>query len=180
VLKDVRSPAMLLDQTALFLHRAIDRLPEDKRRAVFDLRQRDPGLAGRKVVVIDDDIRNIFSLASVLEAHDIEVLYAENGRDGIALLKANPDVGAALVDIMMPGMDGYETMRKIREIENLRGLPIIAVTAKAMKGDREKCIEAGANDYVAKPVDVDQLLSLLRVRVSGQSRPISGSGRNLG
>ena len=163
VLRSVRSPDSLLDETALFLHRAVDRLPDDKRSALDQIRQRDPVLAGRKVLIVDDDFRNIFSLASVLETHDMTVLHAESGPEGLDLLKAHPDLDVALVDIMMPLMDGYETIREIRATEAGRGLPVIAVTAKAMKGDREKCIEAGATDYLAKPVDIDHLLSLLRV-----------------
>ncbi|SMH30433.1 HAMP domain-containing protein [Azospirillum agricola] len=172
VLKSARSPADLLDDTALFLHRAVDRLPDEKQRAILDLRQHDPALAGKRVLVIDDDIRNIFSLASVMEAHAIQVLHAESGREGIELLKQNPDIDVALVDIMMPEMDGYQTMREIRGIESLRHLPMIAVTAKAMKGDREKCIEAGATDYIAKPVDIDHLLSLLRIWTAKGTRTV--------
>jgi len=118
---------------------------------------------GRKVVVIDDDIRNIFSLTSALEEHGMELHYAESGRSGVELLQRIPDADIALVDIMMPGMDGYETIREIRALANFANLPIVAVTAKAMKGDRQKCIEAGASDYVAKPVDMEQLVSVLRV-----------------
>ncbi|MFP5515624.1 MAG: HAMP domain-containing protein [Alphaproteobacteria bacterium] len=171
VLKSARSPAGLLDETALFLHRAVDKLPDDKRRSILDLRQHDPALAGKRVLVIDDDIRNIFSLASVMEAHRIEVLHAESGREGIERLRADPAVDVVLVDIMMPEMDGYETMRTIRSIDEFRGLPMIAVTAKAMKGDRDKCIEAGATDYIAKPVDIDHLLSLLRIWTAKGGRP---------
>ncbi|WP_376989615.1 HAMP domain-containing protein [Azospirillum rugosum] len=163
VLRSVRSAGSLLDETALFLHRAVDRLPEEKRSALAQIRQRDPALNGKKVLIVDDDFRNIFSLASVLEAHDMAVLHAESGQEGLDLLKQNPDVNVVLVDIMMPKMDGYQTIREIRTTDQGRGLPVIAVTAKAMKGDREKCIEAGATDYLAKPVDIDHLLSLLRV-----------------
>ncbi|MBP2310596.1 response regulator, partial [Azospirillum melinis] len=170
VLKSARSPAGLLDETALFLHRAVDRLPDEKRRSILDLRQHDPSLAGKRVLVIDDDIRNIFSLASVMEAHKIEVLHAESGREGIERLRADPGVDVVLVDIMMPEMDGYETMRTIRSIDEFRALPMIAVTAKAMKGDRDKCIEAGATDYIAKPVDIDHLLSLLRIWTAKNNR----------
>ncbi|WP_449228850.1 HAMP domain-containing protein [Azospirillum argentinense] len=163
VLRSVHSADSLLDETALFLHRAVDRLSDDKRNALDQIRQRDPVLAGRKALIVDDDFRNIFSLASVLEAHDMTVLHAESGPEGLDLLKAHPDLDVALVDIMMPLMDGYQTIREIRATAAGRGLPVIAVTAKAMKGDREKCIEAGATDYLAKPVDIDHLLSLLRV-----------------
>jgi CheY-like chemotaxis protein len=122
-------------------------------------------LAGKKVVLVDDDIRNIFALTSVLERHGMEVLSVENGKDALELLQKAPHVDVVLMDIMLPEMDGYETTRRIREVPRFRKLPIIALTAKAMKGDREKCIEAGASDYIAKPVDPDQLLSLLRVWV---------------
>ena len=125
-----------------------------------------PELAGAKVVIVDDDIRNIFSLTSVLESHDVEVLHAERGKDGILILEQTPGVDVALIDIMMPDMDGYETMREIRRLPELSGLPLIAVTAKAMKGDRQKCLDAGASDYIAKPVDIELLLALLRVWVA--------------
>ena len=137
-------------------------------------------LAGRKILVIDDDIRNIFSLTSALEEYDIDLLYAESGRAGIDLLKANPDVDAALVDIMMPDMDGYQTMSEMRSMPQFAELPLIAVTAKAMKGDRQKCLQAGATDYVSKPVDVDHLISVLRVAVQRSDanrtlRPVDAS-----
>jgi CheY-like chemotaxis protein len=125
-----------------------------------------PELAGAKVLIVDDDIRNIFSLTSVLESHDVEVLHAERGKDGILILEQTPDVDVSLIDIMMPDMDGYETMQQIRERPELADLPLIAVTAKAMKGDRQKCLDAGASDYIAKPVDIELLLALLRVWVA--------------
>jgi len=127
------------------------------------LHRADPTLTGRTALVVDDDVRNIFALTTFLERSEMKVLYAESGREGIATLQQNPEVDVVLMDVMMPEMDGYETMRAIRDMSRFRNLPIIAVTAKAMKGDREKCIEAGASDYIAKPVDMDQLLSLLRV-----------------
>jgi CheY-like chemotaxis protein len=163
VLKDVQSPERLLDETALFLHRVIGDLPEDKRRMIERLHGSTEALRGRKVLVVDDDARNIFALTTVLETQEMEVLSATNGRHAIELIKATPDLGVVLMDIMMPEMDGYETMREIRKDPNFRTLPILALTAKAMKGDREKCLEAGASDYIAKPVNTDQLLSLLRV-----------------
>ena len=123
----------------------------------------DPVLTGKKVVVVDDDIRNIFAITSVLERAHMQVLSAENGKKGIELLRGNPDVNVVLMDVMMPEMDGYQTTRAIREMPALKSLPIIALTAKAMKGDREKCIAAGASDYITKPVDTEQLLSLMRV-----------------
>jgi CheY-like chemotaxis protein len=125
-----------------------------------------PELAGAKVLIVDDDIRNIYSLTSVLESHDVEVLHAERGKDGILILEQTPGVDVALIDIMMPEMDGYETMQQIRARPTLSDLPLIAVTAKAMKGDRQKCLDAGASDYIAKPVDIELLLALLRVWVA--------------
>ena len=120
-------------------------------------------LAGKRLLIVDDDIRNIYSLASVLETYGAEVLHAERGAEGIALLEEDPDIDVALIDIMMPEMDGYETMRRIRANPRLAHIPLISVTAKAMKGDRQKCLDAGASDYIAKPVDIDLLLALLRV-----------------
>nr|WP_129782607.1 response regulator [Peristeroidobacter soli] len=163
ILKGPESHEQLFDETALFLHRFIERMPEDRRQIIEKARRREPGLAGRKVLIVDDDIRNIFSLTGVLEQHDIEVLHAESGRDGIAMLNETPSIDMVLMDVMMPDMDGYETMRQIRRNERFRKLPMIAITAKAMKGDREKCIEAGASEYISKPVDVDQLVSMMRV-----------------
>jgi CheY-like chemotaxis protein len=127
------------------------------------LQQTDTVLAGKKVLIVDDDVRNIFALTSMLERYQMEILYAENGRDGIAVLQNTPDIDVVLMDVMMPEMDGYETTRAIRKLSQFAQLPIIALTAKAMKGDREKCIEAGASDYITKPVDTEQLLSLMRV-----------------
>ncbi|MEO6056401.1 MAG: response regulator, partial [Gemmatimonadales bacterium] len=163
VIKDARSPERLLDETALFLHRVTANLPEGKRRMLETLHRSDPTLSGRTVLIVDDDVRNIFALTTFLERSKMRVIYAESGREGITRLEETPEVDVVLMDVMMPEMDGYETMQAIRGMPRFRQLPIIAVTAKAMKGDREKCIEAGASDYVAKPVDMDQLLSLLRV-----------------
>ncbi|MDY6948915.1 MAG: response regulator, partial [Pseudomonadota bacterium] len=163
ILKGPDSPQQLFDETALFLHRFVETMSEDRRAIIEKARRREPGLAGRKVLIVDDDIRNIFSLTGVLEQHDVEVLNAESGREGIALLNRTPNVDMVLMDVMMPDMDGYETMRQIRRSERFRKLPMIAITAKAMKGDREKCIEAGASEYISKPVDVDQLVSMMRV-----------------
>ncbi|HEY5809827.1 MAG TPA: response regulator, partial [Povalibacter sp.] len=163
ITKGPESPQQLFDETALFLHRAVEHMPPEQRRIIERARRREPGLAGRKVLIVDDDIRNIFSLTGVLEQHDIQVLHAENGREGIAMLDSVPDVDMVLMDVMMPDMDGYETMRHIRARDQFRRLPMIAITAKAMKGDREKCIEAGASEYLSKPVDVDQLVSMMRV-----------------
>jgi HAMP domain-containing protein/signal transduction histidine kinase/DNA-binding response OmpR family regulator len=161
-LRQIHSPERLLDQTAFFLHSPVSKLPKGKREVVEKLYQTDKALTGKKVLIVDDDIRNIFALSSILEWHNMVILSAETGRDAIALLRAQPDVNVVLMDIMMPEMDGYETMRAIRQIPQFQTLPIIAVTAKAMKGDREKCIQAGAWDYLSKPVDGEQLLTVLR------------------
>jgi CheY-like chemotaxis protein/signal transduction histidine kinase len=163
IVKDVRSPERLLDETALFLHRVEAKLPEQKRKMLEQLHDADAVIAGKKVLVVDDDVRNIFSLTSVLEDHGMVVRFAENGKDALKALEEDPDVDAVLMDVMMPEMDGYDTTRAIRAKNEFKSLPIIALTAKAMKGDREKCIAAGASDYITKPVDTEQLLSLLRV-----------------
>jgi signal transduction histidine kinase/DNA-binding response OmpR family regulator/HAMP domain-containing protein len=160
-----RTPDQLIDQAALLLHEPLDQLPEQARAKLVQNRHDDAVLAGRRMVVIDDDIRNIFSLASALEEYGIELSYAESGRAGLELLDANPNADVVLVDIMMPDMDGYETIREIRSRAQFADLPVVAVTAKAMKGDRQKCIQAGASDYVSKPVDIDHLVSVLRVSI---------------
>jgi HAMP domain-containing protein/signal transduction histidine kinase/CheY-like chemotaxis protein len=158
----VHSPERLLDQTAFFLHREIAKLTEPKRRMLDSLHSSSSVLPGKKVLIVDDDMRNIFALSTILEEHDMITVSADNGRDAIKSLQTQSDIDIVLMDIMMPEMDGIDTMREIRRIPHLRALPIIAVTAKAMKGDREKCIEAGAWDYLSKPVDTDQLLATLR------------------
>ncbi|HEU0033091.1 MAG TPA: HAMP domain-containing protein [Kofleriaceae bacterium] len=163
IIKDVTTMERLLDETALFLHRVEANLPERKQRVLRRLAKSDPQLAERNVLVVDDDLRNIFALTSLLEGHKMHVQYAENGRRALSKLEENPNIDVVLMDIMMPEMDGYEALRKIRERPQWKDLPVIALTAKAMKGDREKCLEAGASDYITKPVDADQLLSLLRV-----------------
>ena len=163
VIKDARSPERLLDETALFLHRSQASLPEAQRRMLEEIHAAEGGLAGRKVLIVDDDLRNIFALSSLLERQQMQVSFAENGRDGIEVLERDPTIEIVLMDIMMPEMDGYDTMRAIRRIPKFKSLPIITLTAKAMKGDRDKCIAAGASDYITKPVDVAQLLSLMRV-----------------
>jgi HAMP domain-containing protein/CheY-like chemotaxis protein/signal transduction histidine kinase len=163
VLKDVQSPERLFDETALFLHRVVADLPEAKKQMLQRLHGSNDVLRDRKVLVVDDDARNIFALTTVLENQDMEVLSATNGRQAIEIINSTPDLSVVLMDIMMPEMDGYETMQEIRNQPQLRTLPILALTAKAMKGDREKCLKAGASDYIAKPVNTDQLLSLLRV-----------------
>jgi len=163
VVKGIESPERLLDETALFLHRVIADLPAEKQRMLDRLRCSDDALVGRKVLVVDDDVRNIFALSSVLERRGMNVLTAGTGREAIDTLESTPDLAIVLMDIMMPEMDGYETMQVIRQNASLRRLPIIALTAKAMKGDREKCLEAGASEYLAKPVNTEQLLSALRM-----------------
>jgi signal transduction histidine kinase/DNA-binding response OmpR family regulator/HAMP domain-containing protein len=157
-----RTPERLLHETVLCLHRAEADLPRARRRAVEQARRAEDGLAERTVLIVDDDVRNIFALTAVLERHRLRVLHAENGRDGIDLLRGTPGVDLVLMDVMMPEMDGYETIREVRRMEAFKELPIVTLTAKAMKGDREKCIEAGASDYIAKPVDPDHLLAVLR------------------
>ena len=163
VVKDVESPERLLDETSLFLHRVISDLPLEKQKMLDRLHHSDDALVGKKVLVVDDDIRNIFALSSVLERRGMTVLSASTGREAIALLETTSDVAIVLMDIMMPEMDGYETMQVIRQNPAFRRLPIVALTAKAMKGDREKCLEAGASEYLAKPVNTEQLLSALRM-----------------
>jgi CheY-like chemotaxis protein len=163
VVKGVESPERLLDETSLFLHRIVADLPVEKQRMLDRLHRSDEALVGRKVLVVDDDVRNIFALSSVLERRGMTVLTAGTGREAITTLESTPDVAIVLMDIMMPEMDGYETMQVIRRNASFRRLPIIALTAKAMKGDREKCLEAGASEYLAKPVNTEQLLSALRM-----------------
>jgi HAMP domain-containing protein/CheY-like chemotaxis protein/signal transduction histidine kinase len=163
VVKGVESPERLLDETALFLHRVFTDLPVEKQRMLERLHRSDDDLVGKSVLVVDDDVRNIFALSSVLERRGMKVLTASTGNEATSLLERMPGVSIVLMDIMMPEMDGYQTMHKIRENPQLRRLPIVALTAKAMKGDREKCFEAGASDYLAKPVNTEQLLAALRM-----------------
>ena len=163
VVKGVESPERLLDETALFLHRVVTDLPSEKQRMLERLNTSDEDLFGRTVLLVDDDARNIFALSSVLERRGMHVLTATTGKEAIEIVNTNPELAIVLMDIMMPEMDGYQTMSVVRENPALRRLPIIALTAKAMKGDREKCLEAGASDYLAKPVNTEQLLSTLRM-----------------
>jgi CheY-like chemotaxis protein len=163
VVKGVESPERLLDETSLFLHRVVADLPPAKQSMLQRLHSSDEDLVKRTVLLVDDDTRNIFALSSVLERRGMEVLTATTGREALAVLNSRSDVAIVLMDIMMPGMDGYETIHSIRATPKFRRLPILALTAKAMKGDREKCLEAGASDYLAKPVNVEQLLSALRM-----------------
>ena len=163
ILKSVHSMEHLLDQTALFLHRNEAHMPAPERQMLKLVRESDPVFAGKTVLVIDDDVRNIFALTSVLERHKMTVLFAENGRRGIELLEQSPAVQLVLMDVMMPEMDGHEATRAIRAIPRYATLPIVALTAKAMKDDRQRCMDASASDYITKPVDADRLLSMLRV-----------------
>ncbi|MCG8634810.1 MAG: response regulator [Desulfobacterales bacterium] len=166
IIKDVKAMDRLLDETALFLHRVVEKLPEKKRQMLEKLQLKDPGLTGKKVLVVDDDLRNVFAITAILEQQDMVVKYAESGIDGIKILRQNPDTDIVLMDIMMPEMDGYQAIAEIRKKDEFKPLPIIALTAKAMKGDREKCLNAGASDYISKPVKKEQLLSLIRVWLS--------------
>ncbi|HTZ35136.1 MAG TPA: response regulator, partial [Stellaceae bacterium] len=163
VVKGVESPERLLDETALFLHRVVADLPEDKQRMIERLHSSDEALVGRTVLLVDDDARNIFALSSVLERRGMRVLTATTGSEAVEAVRSTPELAIVLMDIMMPEMDGYQTIGVIRADSAFRRLPIIALTAKAMKGDREKCLEAGASDYLAKPVNTEQLLSALRM-----------------
>jgi len=160
--REVHRPERLLDLSALFLHQRLNELSPTQRDVIEQLRNGEGSLQGRTVLVVDDDIRNIFALTSVLEMHQMNILAAETGRQAIEMLEQRPDIDIVLMDVMMPEMDGLDTTRAIRRISRYRDLPIIAVTAKAMKGDRERCIEAGAWDYLSKPVDPDELLSMMR------------------
>ena len=163
LLKNVSSLELLLEETIMHLHiNHKDLLPE-KRKIIEGLRLKEDVLAGKNVLVVDDDVRNLFALTTAFEKYNINTITAESGQEAIDLLNENSQVDMILMDIMMPEMDGYETTQKIRREHKNSNLPIIAVTAKAMKGDREKCIEAGASDYITKPVKIDQLLSLMRV-----------------
>jgi len=170
VLKGVQSPERLLDEATLFLHLVTAQLPPEKQRMLERVRQSDDALIGKKVLVVDDDIRNIFALTSLLERHGMEVASCETGREAIQKVVEDEDLDMVLMDIMMPEMDGYETMRQIRLNPGHRLLPILALTAKAMKGDRERCLQAGASDYIAKPVNTEELLALLRIWLFGKKK----------
>jgi CheY-like chemotaxis protein len=163
IVKDASSPERLLDETALFLHRPDTALPEENRRMLEQLHTADAVLHGKRILIVDDDVRNVFALTSALETHGMEVRFAENGREAIEQLDADAGVDLVLMDVMMPEMDGHETTRALRADARFAELPIISLTAKAMKGDREKSIAAGASDYITKPVDIEQLISLMRV-----------------
>jgi CheY-like chemotaxis protein len=163
LLKDVKSLDLLLEEVVLMLHIDHKELLPEKRKLIENLRAKNDVLAQKKVLVVDDDVRNLFALTTAFERYNIRTITAESGQEAMNILEENGDIDIVLMDIMMPQMDGYETIQKIRREHKNNVLPIIAVTAKAMKGDREKCIEAGASDYITKPVKIDQLLSLMRV-----------------
>jgi signal transduction histidine kinase/CheY-like chemotaxis protein/HAMP domain-containing protein len=163
VIKDAHSPDRLLQEASLFLHRASSGIESSKQRMIESSALRDPRLSGKTVLIVDDDMRNIYALTTVLEELEMKVLHAQNGRRGIEVLESTPGIDIVFMDIMMPEMDGYQASREIRKMDGFKELPIIALTAKAMKGDRERCIESGASDYIPKPVDTERLLSLLRV-----------------
>jgi CheY-like chemotaxis protein len=167
IVKDAASPERLLDETALFLHRPQTALPDDSRRVLEQLHSADDILVGKRVLIVDDDVRNVFALTSALESRGMLVRFAENGRDAIQTLDADPEVDLVLMDVMMPELDGHETTRALRADARFAELPIISLTAKAMKGDREKSIASGASDYITKPVDIEQLISLMRVWLYG-------------
>jgi len=162
VVRDIRSPERLLEQASLFLHRDFSKMPEGHRTVLAALHDSDEVLQGKRVMIVDDDVRNIFALTSLLEDRGMLVISHDNGRDAIRHLQAQPDVDVVLMDIMMPEIDGIDTIREIRKLQACKDLPIIAVTAKAMKGDREKCIEAGAWDYLSKPVETELMIGMLR------------------
>ena len=163
IVKGVKSPERLLDETALFLHRVVADMPADKQETIQQLYTQDDLLEGKRVLIVDDDMRNSFALSKLLSDKGIIVRIAQDGQKVLDLLAEDSDVDLILMDIMMPVMDGYETTQRIRAQQQFKTLPILALTAKAMKGDREKCLSAGANDYLPKPVDVDRLFSMLRV-----------------
>jgi CheY-like chemotaxis protein len=163
IIKGARSPERLLDEVTLFLHQVEADLPADRQRMLHDARHREAVFEGRRVLVVEDDVRNIFALASVLEPKGAKVEVARNGKEALQVLEKNPGIDLVLIDVMMPEMDGLAATRAIRTRPELAKLPIIALTAKAMADDREQCLAAGANDYIAKPLDVDKLLSLARV-----------------
>jgi CheY-like chemotaxis protein len=163
IIKGVKSPERLLDETALFLHRVVADMPAEKQNTIRLLHDRDAVFSGKHILVVDDNMRNAFALASLLNDKNLKVTIARSGMKALEILDAVPDIDLVLMDIMMPEMDGYETMQKIRAQQKFRNLPILALTAKAMKGDMEKGIAAGANDYLSKPIDSDRLFSMLRV-----------------
>jgi CheY-like chemotaxis protein len=163
IIKGANSLDMLLDKATLFLHHVVENLPEDQKGARSMTHDKESILQGKKILLVDDDMRNVFAITSTLEEKGMQVLVGKNGKEALEYLEKNPDVDLVLLDVMMPEMDGYEASQKIRKQARFKDLPIIALTAKAMKGDRARCIEAGSSDYLAKPVDAEKLLSMMRV-----------------
>jgi CheY-like chemotaxis protein len=166
IIKGIKSEERLLDETALFLHRTISNLPESKQKIISGLYDKESIFLNKKILIVDDDMRNVFALSKVLKDRGMQIVKAENGVIALDILNMQSGIDLILMDIMMPVMDGYEAMQKIRAQLKFKKLPVIALTAKAMKDDKQKCIDAGANDYIAKPVDIDRLLSLMRVWLS--------------
>lgn len=166
IIKGIKSEERLLDETALFLHRTISNLPKSKQIMINSLHDKDTIFQSKKILLVDDDMRNIFALSKILQERGIEVIKSENGKNALEMLATHPNIDLVLMDIMMPEMDGYEAMKRIRSQMKFKKLPIIALTAKTMKDDKQKCIDAGANDYITKPIDIERLLSLMRVWLS--------------
>jgi CheY-like chemotaxis protein len=166
IIKGIKSEERLLDETALFLHRTISNLPTSKQMIINNLYDKEAVFHSKKILLVDDDMRNVFALSKILQERGMEVIKSENGKKALEMLDTHNDIDLVLMDIMMPEMDGYEAMRRIRSQVKFRNLPVIALTAKAMKDDKQKCIDAGANDYITKPIDVERLLSLMRVWLS--------------
>ncbi|MBC7862397.1 MAG: response regulator, partial [Bacteroidia bacterium] len=166
IIKGVKSQERLLNETALFLHRTISNLPKSKQLIISSLYNKEELFNSKKILLVDDDMRNVFALSKILSDRGMEIIKAENGKYALEMLEEHADIELVLMDIMMPEMDGYEAMKRIRTQLKYRNLPVIALTAKAMKDDKQKCINAGANDYITKPIDVERLLSLMRVWLS--------------
>jgi CheY-like chemotaxis protein len=166
IVKGVKSEERLLDETALFLHRTISNLPESKQLVINNLYDKEAVFHAKKILLVDDDTRNVFALSKILEERGMEIIKAENGKNALVMLNMHPDIDMVLMDIMMPEMDGYEAMKRLRSQVKFKNLPVIALTAKAMNDDKQKCIDAGANDYIAKPIEAERLLSLMRVWLS--------------
>jgi CheY-like chemotaxis protein/GAF domain-containing protein len=166
IIKGIKSEERLLDETALFLHRTVSNLPESKQAIINNLYDKESVFHSKKILLVDDDMRNVFALAKILQDRGMEIIKAENGKVALEMLDIHPDIDMVLMDIMMPEMDGYEAMKQIRSQAKFKRMPVIALTAKAMKDDKQKCIDAGANDYIAKPIDIDRMLSLMRVWLS--------------
>jgi CheY-like chemotaxis protein len=166
IIKGVKSEERLLDETALFLHRTISNLPKSKQLIINNLQDKEAIFQAKKILLVDDDMRNVFALSKILQERGMEIIKAENGKIALEMLDTHPDIDMVLMDIMMPEMDGYEAMKRMRSQAKFKNLPVIALTAKAMNDDRQKCIDAGANDYIAKPIDIERMLSLMRVWLS--------------